>query len=118
MKLSELNTDRAMDVLVEMTPFLCNIAADKALTDELKRKISVSKNASQAEMITAGAAKIITLIPLIFKDHKADVLGILAVNANKNLEEIAAQPITETIGQIREIVQDKDLLDFFKSFSQ
>ena len=38
MKLSELSTERAADVLCEVTPYIANITGDKALLDELAIK--------------------------------------------------------------------------------
>lgn len=38
MKLSELTTEQAADVLCELTPYIANITGDKALLDELGKK--------------------------------------------------------------------------------
>ena len=38
MKLSELTTDQAADVLCEVTPYIANITGDKSLLDELGKK--------------------------------------------------------------------------------
>ena len=42
--------------------------------------------------------------------------GILAVLNETSVDEIAKQSLFKTIGMIREIFSDKDLLNFFKSF--
>ena len=38
MKISELTTEQAADVLCELTPYIANITGDKALLDELGKK--------------------------------------------------------------------------------
>ena len=39
MKLSELSTGRAADVLCEITPYVANLTGDKALLDALKTEV-------------------------------------------------------------------------------
>lgn len=117
MKISELSTDKAFEVLCDLTPYLCSITADEKLIATLKQKTKLEAGASRAEFLAVGVAKISALAPLILKDHKDDIIGILAVIFEKDPEEIKAQNITETVAMLREVLQDKDLLNFFKSFS-
>ena len=116
MKLSELTTEQAADVLCELTPYIANITGDKALLDELSKKFD-SKGKSVAEMYTYSAKKCAALAPVLLKDHRADVFGILAILNETTAEAIAEQKIT-TIKQVVELFQDKELLDFFGSFGQ
>ena len=51
MKLSELTTERAADVLCELTPYIANITGDKSLLDELANKFD-SKGKSVAELMS------------------------------------------------------------------
>ena len=51
MKLSELTTDQAADVLCEVTPYIANITGDKSLLDELGKKFD-STGKSVAELYT------------------------------------------------------------------
>lgn len=117
MKLSELTTERAADVLCELTPYIANITGDKALLDELANKFD-SKGKSAAELYTFAAHKYATLVPILLKDHREDVFGVLSVLNETELDKIAKQNIMETMKQVREVFQDKELLDFFKSFGQ
>lgn len=114
MKLSELTTDRAADVLCEITPYVANLTGDKALLDTLQQKMGVDKP-SIAEVYTYGAKKLSILVPIVLKEHRADVFGLLAVLNETTPEQIAAQGILTTMEQIREAVQDQELRDFFKS---
>ncbi len=117
MKLSELTTEQAADVLCELTPYIANITGDKALLDKLDKKFD-SKGKSVVELYTYGAQKYATLVPMLLKDHRADVFGILSILNGTTAEEVAKQNILTTILQIRSVFKDKELLDFFKSFGQ
>ena len=117
MKLSELTTERAADVLCELTPYIANITGDKALVDELEKKFN-SKGKSVAELYTFAAHKYATLAPIFLKAHRSDVFGVLAVLNECSADEIAKQKVMETMKQVRDLFQDKELLDFFKSFGQ
>lgn len=117
MKLSELTTEQAADVLCELTPYIANITGDKALLDELSKKFD-SKGKSVAEMYTYSAKKCAALAPVLLKDHRADVFGVLAILNETTAEAIAEQKIITTIKQVVELFQDKELLDFFGSFGQ
>lgn len=117
MKLSELTTERAADVLCELTPYIANITGDKSLLDELANKFD-SKAKSVAELYTFAAHKYATLAPILLKAHRSDVFGVLAVLNECSADEIAKQKVMKTMKQVRDLFQDKDLLDFFKSFGQ
>lgn len=117
MKLSELTTEQAVDVLCELTPYIANIIGDKALLDELGKKFD-SKGKSVAELYTYGAQKCAMLVSVLLKDHRADVFGILSVLNDTTAEAVEKQNVLTTILQIRSVFKDKELLDFFKSFGQ
>lgn len=120
MKLSELSTDRAADVLCEITPFLANLAGDTALQDTLRDKLELQdgQKPSMAELYTFGAQKLAVIVPIVLKDHRADVFGMLAALNGTTAAQIAAQGVMDTMGQLREVMQDEQLRDFFKSLQQ
>lgn len=120
MKLSELSTDRAADVLCEITPFLANLAGDTALQDTLRDKLKLKdgQKLSTAELYTFGAQKLAVIVPIVLKDHRADVFGMLAALNGTTATQIAAQGVMDTMGQLREVMQDEQLRDFFKSLQQ
>lgn len=117
MKLSQLTTEQAINTLCELTPYIANLTGDKALLDELGQKIG-AKGKSTAEIYVYGAKKISTLMPLVLKDHKTDVFGILSILNETTPEAIGKQNVLKTLMQIREAVQDRELMDFFKSWGQ
>lgn len=115
MKLSELSTEKATDVLCEIAPFFMNIIGDEELTLELKTAIDFKSANTMAEKIALTAAKISKVLPILLKKRKTDLFGILGALNEKSVEEIAKQNIIKTMTQIKDISKDKELLDFFKS---
>ena len=117
MKLSTLSTERALDVLCEITPYVASMMGDKHLLDTLAKKLDMS-GASVAEIYVNGANKIAEIAPIMLKDHREDVLGILAVLNECDVKQIKEQNIIQTMKQVKEAAQDKELIDFFKSWQQ
>ena len=115
MKISEISTDNAMDVLCELTPYVTNIVTDEDLVGELKKAIDFKEANTMAEKMALTAEKITKIIPIILKNRKNDVFGIVGVLNEKTIDEIAKQNIIVTMNQFRDISKDKELLDFFKS---
>lgn len=115
MRLSEISTDRAADVLCEVSVYLANIATDEELSEELKHKIDNIDTKTRAEIFALGVEKVTVLMPIILKKHKNDVFGVLAVLNNTTIDAIANQNIMITMAQVKEAVQDRELVDFFKS---
>ena len=117
MKLSQLSTERATDVLCELTPYIANIVEDSELMKSLRDAIDIDKVKTKAELIAIGAGKATRLIPIILKKRRSDVYGILAVLNEKSVEQIAMQNFLITMKQIKDMSKDKELVDFFKSWA-
>ena len=56
------------------------------------------------------------LAPILFRTHREDVYAILGAVNEMPVEKVAAQNILETMAQFKEVFEDKEFLDFFKSF--
>ena len=117
MKLSEFSTDEALDVLCEITPYINNIIIDDALMGTLKAKVK-GDGLTKAEIMALGAEKLNKLLPVILKDHRVDVYGIVAVLNGIDAADIGRQNIIKTAAQVRDAIKDKDLVDFFKSCAE
>ena len=117
MKLSELSTECVADVLCELTPYIANITGDKVLLDELGKKFD-SKGKSVAELYTFAAHKYAALVSILLKEHREDVFGALSVLNETEPEKIAEQNVMETMRQVRDVFQDKELVSFFESFGR
>lgn len=118
MKLSELSTDRALDTLCELTPYLSNIASDTAVVSAVGKVVENNKELNTYGYALLLAERMGEIIPLLLTDHRPDVYGILSVLNEKTTAEIAAQPVKETLCQVREAFQDTEFLSFFKSSVQ
>ena len=125
MKLSELTTDRALDVLCELTPAVANIVEDKAVASALERAIPEKKEDPEKEESASNFSsglkifgEIGRLAPVLLKNHRRDVYTILSVVNERPVEEISAQPLMNTVRQVREMLRDSDLLAFFKPSAQ
>ena len=115
MKISELSTDKALDIVCEITPFVDEIATDEELISTLKEKVKLPEGATRADMLKIGADKINKIVPIVLKKKRAAVYGILAALNESSIEKISKQSIISTAKQIKEAVGDKDLIDFFRS---
>lgn len=115
MKISQLSTDRAMDLLCEIATPVTNIMTDEELIKELNSAVDFEKANTMAEKIALITGKFTKILPLILKKRKADLFSILASLNEKTIEEIGSQNVIKTMSQIKDIAKDKELLDFFKS---
>lgn len=116
MKLSEFNTNEAADVLCEITPLLANIVTDDALIAQIGTAIKTD-GMSKTGMYMEICRRISAATPVLMKTHREDVFGLLAVLNGKSTKEIGAQPLMETMGQIKDALQDKELITFFGSLA-
>ena len=116
MKISELTTERAADVLCEVSIYALNILSDKELLAPLRMQLEgTDGDRTKAELIAIASEKIAELIPLLLKKHKDDVFGIVAAVNGLTLEQVRKQKIIATANAVKEMAHDKDLIDFFKS---
>ena len=113
MKLSELSTDQAADVLCELSPYIDNITHDEAIVSEIGKVENFEGGITQQGLAVIWAGRISRLIPTLLKTHRADMYGILSIINEKPVEEIARQNIKDTIQQVKDAIQDEDLVSFF-----
>lgn len=115
MKLSELSTDGALDVLCELTPYISNIASDEAVVNTVGKIVDTDKDINLFGKGLLLVERMGEIVPVLLKAHRPDVYGILSVMNERSTEEIAAQPVMDTIRQVRGLFQDEDLMAFFRS---
>lgn len=117
MKLSEISTERAADVLCELTPLVESIITD----EDLMQSLSAVVNLEQTETMSVGqqillvSSKIGKIVPILMKKRREEMFGILAVLNEKTPEQFSAQNILVTMMQVRDLVNDRELIDFFRS---
>ena len=115
MKLSEFSTDRAADILCEISVYTLNILADEEFRGSLKKLTDAEKPQTIGEKYAIGVQRIGQWIPLLLKKHREDVFAILATMNGATVDAIREQTVIVTMRQIRELAEDKELIDFFKS---
>ena len=115
MKISEFSTDKALDVLCELVPYIDNILVDEELIAEIKRKVKLPEGASRADYLNIGLEKVNKIVPILLKKKRGDIYGILSVLNETPIEEMGKQNVLVTASQLREVLKDRDLIDFFKS---
>ena len=111
-KLSDLGTDECLDVLCEIAPNVQAITDDKEIMAAIGKAID-KKGLTTAGVIMAAVSKLGGAVPLLFRAHREDVYHILATVGGVDVDEIKNQNVVDTAWQLREILQDKPLLDFF-----
>lgn len=118
MKLSELSTDRAADVLCELAPYVGNITNDKTVVSTIGKVMENGQDLNRYGQVMLVVGRIGEFIPLLLKEHRPDVYGILSVMNERPAAEIATQKLMETMQQVKELFQDGDFMAFFKSSAQ
>lgn len=119
MKLSEIKSDEAMDILCDITPYISNIIEDKKLIKILKNRVQVTEENEQEvkkQAFELGIKNITKLVPIMFKDHRNDVQMILSIIDGVDIQVIKEESIIKNMARINEMLQDKELIDFFSSF--
>lgn len=115
MKLSELSTDKALDVLCELTPYISNIASDEAVVVAVGKVVDTGVDMNLFGKGLLLVERLGEIIPALLKGHRADVYGILSVMNERSVQDIASQPVMDTIRQVMDLFRDEDLISFFKS---
>lgn len=115
MKLSELSTDQALDVLCELAPYVGNIANDEEVVNTIGKVMENGQNLNPYGQVMLVVGRIGEFSPLLLKTHRPDVYGILSVMNERTAKEIAAQKLMETMRQVKELFQDEEFMAFFKS---
>lgn len=111
-KLSDLGTDECLDVLCTIAPSIQAIVEDKDIMTALGKAID-KKGLTKAGVLMTAASKLVGAVPLLFKAHREDVYNILSSVGGVTVEEVKSQNMLDTMQQLKEILQDKPLLDFF-----
>lgn len=115
MALKDLSTDAAADVLVRLAPLLDSIAGDEKIIERISTPIP-KEGITKAARTVETFHRLFDCVPILLVDHRHEVFGILAVTNGKSVEEIAAQSIVQTKNDLKEILSDEDLQDFFTMF--
>lgn len=115
MKISELTTEQALDVLCELTPLVSEVFSDEDLMNELKRKIGAKEGMTRADVIAFGIGKINAIMNVLFKKKKDLICAVIAAVNLTDAETVKKQNCIKTFGQIRDLAKDEEFVTFVKS---
>lgn len=113
--LSQMTTDETCDALCIAAPCIQNMADDKKLIAELQRVLPKDEH-SQMGVYRFWVSRIAVIIPIVLKDHRTDLYGVLSPFNGLSAEACGKQPLMATLSQVKELCSDKDFVDFFSSF--
>lgn len=111
-KLSDLGTDECMDVLCTIAPSIQAIVDDKEIMTALGKAVD-KKGLTTAGVLMVATSKLVGAVPVLFKTHREDVYNILSSVGGVTVDEVKSQNMLDTMQQLKEILQDKPMLDFF-----
>lgn len=121
LKINELSTDKTLDLICDLTPYISEIMEDKEVIKLLSEKVKLGKEASEEKVkntvITATIKKVSKFIPLFLDKHREATYNILSLLNEKSVEEVRSQKAITTINEIKEMLKDNDLMDFFSQLS-
>lgn len=109
--LSKVTTEEAFDAL----PYVMDVY-EKLDLDNYRKKVSKQYKGADIKKLDVNEIGI-DLFKYVIRNlakAKEELFMIVAVMDKKSPEEVKQQPITQTIKSIKEIFNDKELMDFFK----
>lgn len=110
MKISQMTTDQAADVMVRIAEPVANIMHDESVLEMLQKMMSADTN----NPVKFIADNLGAITAALLKARREDVYEIVAALSGKTAEEVAGQKITQTIKDIKDS-WDGELVDFFGS---
>ncbi len=104
MKLSEMTTDKAAELIVEVSPLIDKLIDDELVSD-LETVISF-EGKTIGEIYAIGAKKISTILSIVIKNHRAELFGIIGMISGKTIEEVAEMKMKDTINEVKTFFND------------
>lgn len=119
MKLSEMTSEQGVDVLIRLTPVITGLLSDSEFISEvtgiLADKSEDGKELRAEDYLSRGIEKINNLAFLLFRKKRDALFEIIGAVSGKSLKEVASQSFIVTLSEARDILRDKDLINFLKS---
>ncbi len=96
---SELSTDEALEVVLQIAQPITNLIDDEGLVKEMKKTMPKGET-TRIAIQRFGLAKIVKLLNIALKQHRQDVYAILAPFNGMTVEEIGKQNFLITCKQV------------------
>lgn len=117
MNLKEMSTDKAIEIICEVSPHIEKILNDKDVK-ELFKQIEIKSDNDKEKAFDAGIKKVFSCVPKLLKRNKESFFAILSIVDEKDIEEIKQQNIFTTIVEIKELILNEDIRQLFLSISK
>ena len=114
MKLSEMSTNQAADVMIQIAPEIELLVNDDEFAKVIKDR-KTTKDPKKASKL--GGLYLLQVATYLLKVHRGSTWVILGALNQKEPEEIGKQLLSETVKQITEVLTDKEFMSFFQSLS-
>lgn len=112
MKLSDIKGERTLEVIAELIDPIANIAEDEQASAMFKRE-KLPEGMTAREFVAQRAKK---STPILLKNHKEDVISILATLEGVTVGEYTnSLNIAKLMTDILELLTDEDFMSFFTS---
>lgn len=112
MKLSNIKGEAVFDAIADCIEPISNIASDKTVANLFKRE-TLPEGADPRQY---AIKRLTSAIPTLMRDHKADLVAIMAALSGQTAEEYAENmTIVSLIADIGELVSDPMFMGFFNS---
>lgn len=114
MRLSDIRGERVLDVIAELVEPVASIAQDSKVRDGLTAKQTDGATA-QEQLLN----RIVQLVPYLLKEHKHDLLRILAALEGVTVEQYAESlTLGKLVADVTEALTDDAFTSFFGSQAQ
>lgn len=105
-----MNTEKTLDQMMELLPFVTPILEDPALQD---LRSDLRPNPDENKTGFAMSELIARLYPLLIANHRKELYGIIGVITGKSEKDVKQMPF----GEVKKVLKDenvfKDFFDFF-----
>lgn len=112
MKLSDIQGERTIDVVVELVAPVSRIVKDKKVRDAFKGK-EKPKNGEKVEPAVMFMDKMSDVLPSLLKDHKSDFIEIMATIEGVTIEEYTESlNLAKLFTDVISLMTDEAFTDF------
>lgn len=110
MRLSDIKGDRTLEVIADLIEPVTNIAQDKEAA-ALFTRLECPEGMEPRDFMLQRLKK---SVPILMRDHKDDLMAILATLDGKDIEEYReGMTLASVMGGFYELVTDSEFLAFF-----
>lgn len=113
-KLAALPAGDGLDRLIAMTPYLGAILTDDKVTDALTQgNQPQGETMTRATVKALGLRRINALVPVLLRDHRDDLFGLLGAYFGETLDTLRGETYGELIARVKSMMSDESVTAFF-----